>query len=87
MCFEGDVELVVKSLQIGNDSNVRAGLLVKNFTSIRGYFQSYSIIHVRRQDNYVAYVLARDARFSFPLRVWGEIIPPNIFNYVVKDLF
>ena len=87
VCFEGDAELMLKSLQIRKDSNVLASHLVKDFKSIGGYFQSYSIIHVRRQDNYVAYVLARDARFSFPLRVWGEIIPPNIFNYVVKDLF
>ena len=69
VCFEGDAELAVKSLQTGKDSNVRARLLVKDFTSIRGYFQSYFIIHVRWQDNYVAHALARDVRFSFPLRV------------------
>ena len=55
-------------------------------TSIGGYFQSYSIVHVRRQVNYVAYDLARDARLFFPLRVWGEVVPPNILNYDVKDL-
>ena len=87
VCFEGDAELVVKSLQTGKDSNVRARLLVKDFTFIRGYFQSYFIIHVRWQGNYVAHALARDAKFSFLLRVWGEVVPPNIFNYVVKDLF
>ena len=63
-----------------------AGHLVKDFTSIGGYFQSYSIIHVMRQGNYVAHDLARDARLFFPLRVWGEVVPPNILNYVVKDL-
>ena len=59
VCFEGDAELVVKSLQTGKDSNVRARLLVKDFTSIRGYFQSYFIIHVRWQGNYVSHTLAR----------------------------
>ena len=62
-----------------------AGHLVKDFTSIGGYFQSYSIIHVMRQGNYVAHDLARDARLFFPLRVWGEVVPPNILYYVVKD--
>ena len=52
--FEGDVELVVKSLQTRTDSNVLASHLVKDFMSIRGYFQSYSIIHVRRQGNHVS---------------------------------
>ena len=46
--FEGDVELVVKSLQTRTDSNVLASHLVKDFMSIRGYFQSYSIIHVSK---------------------------------------
>ena len=86
MCFEGDAVLVVKSLQAWKISNALAGHLVKDFTSIGGYFQSYSFIHVRRQGNYIAHALVRDARFSFPLRVWGEVVPPNILNYVVKDL-
>ena len=86
MCFEGDAELVVKSLQAGKVSNAMDGHLVKDFMSIGVFFQSYSIIHVRRQDNYVAHALARDARFSFLLRVWGEVVPPKILNYVVKDL-
>ena len=86
MCFEGDAVLVVKSLQAWKISNALAGHLVKDFTSTGGYFQSFSIIHVRRQGNYVAHALARGARFSFLLRVWGEVVPPNILNYVVKDL-
>ena len=86
VCFEGDVELIVKSLQSGAESNVLAGHLVKDFMSIRGYFQSYSIIHIRRQGNHVAHALARDARSSFPLRVWSEVVLPNIFSLVVKDM-
>ena len=72
VCFIGDANLVVKSLQARKASNVLVGHLVKDFTSIGDYFQSSSIIHVRRQGNYVNYVahaLARNARFSFPLRV------------------
>ena len=83
VCFEGDAELVVKCLQSGSVSNALTGHLVKDFMSIRGYFQSSSIIHVRRQGNHVAHALARDARFSFPLRVWMEEVPPNILSFVV----
>nr|POF00294.1 hypothetical protein CFP56_60087 [Quercus suber] len=86
VCFEGDVELVVKCLQSGLVSNALTGHLVKDFMSIRWDFQSSSIIHVRQQGNNVAHALARNARFSFPLRVWMEEVPPNIFSFVVKDL-
>ena len=86
VCFEGDAELVVKCLQSRSVSNALTGHLVKDFMSIREYFQSSSIIHVRRHGNNVAHALARDARFSFPLRVWMEEVPPNISSFVVKDL-
>ena len=48
VCFEGDAKLVVKCLQSGSVSNALIGHLVKDFMSIREYFQSSSIIHVRR---------------------------------------
>ena len=54
VCFEGDVELVVKYLQSGMVSNALVGHLVKDFMSIRGHFRSSNIIHVRRQGNNVA---------------------------------
>ena len=86
LCFEGDAELMVKCLQSGMVSNALVGHLVKDFMSIRGHFRSSNIIHVRRQGNNVAHALARDARFSFPLKVWMEEVPPNIYCYVVRDL-
>ena len=55
-------------------------------TSIGGYFQSYSIVHVRRQVNYVAYDLARDARLFFPLRVWGGGCSSKHFKLCCKRL-
>ena len=86
VCFEGDAELVVKCLQSGMVSNALVGHLVKDFMSIRRHFQSFNVIHVRRQGNNVAHALARDAKFSFPLRVWMEEVPPNISCFVVRDL-
>ena len=76
----------MKSLQSRVVSNALTGHLVKDFMSIRGYFQSYSIIHIRWQGNHVAHALARDVRSSFPLRVWSAVVPPNIFSFVVKDI-
>ena len=78
VCFEGDAELVVNYLQLGSVSNAPTCHLAKDFMSIRGYFQSSSIIHIRRHGNYVAHALARDSRISFPLRLWMKEIPPNI---------
>ena len=77
----------MKSLQAGKASNALARrTLGKRLHVYRGLFSILLYHHVRRQGNYVAHALARDTRFTFPLRVWGEVVPPNILNYVVKDL-
>ncbi|XP_075659092.1 uncharacterized protein LOC142628955 [Castanea sativa] len=72
VCFEGDAEGVVRSIREEISSNAFVGHLLKDFKSIVDLFQTYSISHVRRQGNSVAHALAREARMSFPLRIWLE---------------
>ena len=83
--FEGDAEGVVRSLRDGDSSNAFVGHLVKDFISIGGLFQTYSISHIRRQGNSVAHALAREVRMSFPLLIWIEDVPPNVLIFVTKD--
>lgn len=47
VCFEGDAEGVVHSIREEDSSNALVGHLVKEFKSIAGLFQTYSISHVR----------------------------------------
>ena len=54
-CFEGDAEGVVRSIRDEDNSNAFVGHLVKDFMSIVGLFQTYSISHVRRQGNSIAH--------------------------------
>ena len=86
VCFEGDVEGVVRSVREDDSSNALMGHLVKDFKSIASLFQTHSISHVRRQGNNVAHALAREARMSFPLHIWMEDVPPNVLHFVFKDL-
>lgn len=83
--FEGDFEGVMKSLAVGDFTYAVVGHLVKDFKSIVGSFRTYSISRIRRHGNNVANALARGARFSFPLQVWMEEVPPDIYHFVVKD--
>ena len=84
--FKGDAKGVVRSLRDGASSNDFVGHLVKDFRSIVGLFQTYSISHVWRQGDSVAHALARKARMSFPLRIWMEDVPPNVLSVVIKDV-
>ena len=86
VCFEGDVEGVMRSIREEDSSNAFMGHLVKDFKSIAGLFQTYFISHVRRQSNNVAHALAREVRMSFPLRIWMENVSLNVLHFVSKDL-
>ena len=77
---------VVRSIREEDSSNAFVGHLVKDFKSIVGLFQTYSISYVRWQGNSVAHALTREARMSFPLRIWMKDAPPNVLNFVSKDL-
>ena len=76
----------MNSLRDGASSNAFVRHLVKDFRSIVGLFQTYSISHVWRQGNSMAHALAREARMSFPLCIWMEDVPPNVLSVVIKDI-
>ena len=59
----------MRSLRDGVSSNAFVGHLVKDFRSIIGLFQAFSISHVWRQGNSVAHALAREVKISFPLHI------------------
>ena len=68
-CFEGDSEVVVKSLCDRGMENSAVGHILKDTLSYVSLLRSYSFSHVNRQGNAVAHALAQRARLSFPLKV------------------
>ena len=64
--FEGDLELVIKSLRHGGYENSLGGHLINDILFTVNSFQSISFSHVVWQSNAVAHALAQRARHSFP---------------------
>ena len=75
----------MRSQRDEDNSNAFGGHLVKDFMSIVGLFQTYSISHVRRHGNCVAHALASEAKMSFPLHIWMKDVSPNVLSDVTKD--
>ena len=83
--FEGDLEVVCKALKSTNKDQFLIGQFVKNILSILGSLRTFSISHTKQQGNSVAYALAKRARIYFPLLVWMEHVPPDIYLIVIFD--
>nr|XP_023918891.1 uncharacterized protein LOC112030434 [Quercus suber] len=84
--FEGDSEIVVKTLVGDCPVWSSIGLIVKDCKSLMDLFQTCTFSHVRRQSNDVAHALAQRARNSSPLSVWMESIPLDIYYLVYVDV-
>ena len=83
--FEGDLEVINKALNYDDFSLASVGHIIKDIWSMSGLLQTKSFSFVRRQGNSVTHALAQRVRFSFPLLVWMDDVPPNIYHFVCSD--
>ena len=83
--FEGDSEVVCKALKAADGGHPSIGQFVKDFLSTMSSLRTFSFSHTRRQGNSVAHTLAKKARGSLPLLVWMELVPSDIYEFVVSD--
>ncbi|XP_065617279.1 uncharacterized protein LOC136062310, partial [Quercus suber] len=79
--FEGDSEVIIKALNAEDFSLASVGHIIKDIWSMSGLLQTKSFPFVRRQGNSVAHALAQRARFSFPVLIWMEDVPPDIYRF------
>ena len=50
------------------------------------YFNNWSVVHVRRNDNKATHMLARSAKFILGSVIWVEDTPPIIAKQVLNDV-
>ena len=83
--FEGDSEVVCKALKATNVGHSSIGQFVKDIMSIVGSLRTFSFSHTGWRVNCLAHVLAKKARVSFPILVWMEHVPTDVYPLVVSD--
>ena len=83
--LEGDSESSISAIKNQFFHHPDVGHIIKDIMSLVGSFQYFSFSHTRRQGNALAYALARRARFSFPISIWKESVPPDIYKVYVSD--
>ena len=83
--LEGDSESSISAIKNQYFNHPDVGHITKDIMSLVGSFQYFSFSHTRWQGNALAHVLARRARLSFPISIWKESVPPDIYKVYVSD--
>ena len=83
--FEGDSEVSISAIKSRCFQHPSCGHLIQDIMALVKSLQNYSFSHVHQQCNALAHALAKRARFSFPVLVWMESIPPDIYKFYVSD--
>ena len=84
--FEGDSEVSISTIKSRSFQHPSCAHLIQDIMALAQSLQNYSFSHVHRQGNALAHAQARRARFSFPVLVWMESVPPDIYKFYVSDL-
>ena len=84
--FEGDVEVIIKSINNGGFLSSSFGHIIRDMKLLSSAFHNVSYNHTRRQGNRVAHRLARMACNFSPFQVWMEDVPPNVASVYLSDL-
>lgn len=84
--LEGDSQIVIKALQDGDMTFSESGHLLQDTLSHLNSIKNWSLSHSLRQGNAVADALAKRAKFSFPLPIWLESVPPDSLAFLNADL-
>ena len=83
--FEGDSETSILAIKNQCFHHPLVGHLIKDVMSLASSLQYFSFSHTRRQGNGLVHTLARRVRFSFPVLVWVESVPPDIHKHFIYD--
>ena len=87
--LEGDLAVVINSLQSTEASLSPFGHLLESAKSTLVTSKCIAFSHVRRTSNRVAHNLVRHARHIRNLSVWVEDVPPNLYDvlFLIRLIF
>lgn len=83
--FEGDSEVSISIIKNQCLSHPSCGHLFKDILSSTSSLQNFSFSHTFQQSNTLAHALAKRVRRSFPILVWIESVPLDIFKVYVSN--
>ena len=79
--FEGDYETSINVISKGDLLHSSCGHIIKDILLTSTSLQSFFFLsHINRYGNILVDAFAKKAKFSFPLLVWMEFVPPDFYK-------
>jgi len=82
--LEGDALQIVKEVNSNSSSMHSSGHFIEGIKEELDTFRSYLVIHVRKEANFAAHTLAKDAATTGNDLSWLEDIPISICDIVIR---
>ena len=83
--LEGDSKTIVEFLQLTTPGTTIYGNIIDDISQIAKGLQSVHFMHVKREGNVMAHLLAKRARFNKPYETWMESVPPELVSKLCTD--
>jgi hypothetical protein len=83
--LEGDALQVVNEINLAIPSLSKIGHFTDDIRSVLYSLRSFRVIHVKREANFVAHMLAKAAVFYVSDSIWLEETPPPVSDIVLKE--
>ena len=83
--FEGDASEIISTLEDLSANLTRYGNIISDTQVEAGSLQWFCFLHVKRQANEVAHVLARKAKDIVDSFLWTQFMPPDVIHVILKN--
>jgi ribonuclease HI len=83
--LEGDSTSIVEAIQLTTPCSTIYGNLIEDIRHIARGLQSVQFLHVKREGNVMAHLLAKRAGINKPFETWMESVPPELSHTLCTD--
>jgi ribonuclease HI len=83
--LEGDSKIIVEALLLKAPCTTIYGNVIEDIKQSAQNLQSVHFLHINREGNVMAHLLAKRARLNKPFEAWMESVPPELISNLCTD--
>jgi ribonuclease HI len=85
--LEGDSTSIVEAILLTTPCSTIYGNIIEDIRQIARGLQSVQFLHIKREGNVMAHLLAKRAGINKPFETWMESVPPELSHTLCIDFY